>query len=159
MPKAADFLVGGWQVATITSFAAGLPLQVTAPNTNGIYGFGTQRPNIGSLKELEVPVKTPDRWFNTAAFTQPSNYTIGNTPPWVPNLRFGGTPNSGIAVMKSFRYRERWRTQFRAEFFNSFNHPQFGRADTNLASGSVGKVSGTTNIGPRNIQLGLRTDF
>jgi len=159
MHPVADFLVGGWQVSTITSFSHGLPLQVTAPNTNGVYGFGAQRPNIANLKNLEVPTPVPDRWFNTGAFSPPPVYTVGNAPRWFPNLRFGATRHSDIALLKRFRFRDRIETQFRAEFFNGFNRPQFGRADTNLASGSFGRVSGTTNVGPRNIQFGLRIGF
>ncbi len=61
--------------------------------------------------------------------------------------------------MKNFLWRERVKAQLRGEFFNAFNTPQFGRADTNLASASFGTVSGTTNVGPRNVQLGLKVSF
>jgi hypothetical protein len=37
--------------------------------------------------------------------------------------------------------------------------PQFGRADTNTASGAFGTVGGTTNVGPRNTQLSLKLHF
>jgi len=159
MHPVADAVLGGWVVSTITNFAHGLPLQFTAPNANGTYGFGTQRPNIANLKDAQLAAPIPDRWFNTAAFTAPAVYTVGSAPRWVPNIRYGATRHSDIAVMKRFRIGERIRSQFRAEFFNAFNRPQFGRADTSLASGSFGRVGGTTNVGPRNIQLGLKIDF
>jgi hypothetical protein len=159
MSALAEALAGGWQVSTITSIETGLPLQVIAPNTNGVYGFGVGRPNLSSYKDIPVANQNPDHWFNTAAFSQPAPYTVGNASRWIPNLRYGNTRNSDIAVMKNFRYRERLRAQFRGEFFNAFNHPQFGRADTNLASGSFGKVSGLFNEGPRNIQLGFKIQF
>jgi hypothetical protein len=159
MHPLANAVIGGWQVSTITNFADGLPLQIRAPSSISVYGFGVQRPNIANLKDAELPKPNPDLWFNTRAFTAPAPFTVGNTPRWVPNIRYGATRHSDIAIMKRFTYRERYRAQFRAEFFNAFNRPQFGRADNNLASGSFGTVSGTTNVGPRNIQLGLKIDF
>src|SRR5260370_20562440 len=78
----------------------------------------------------------------------------GLLPPWVP-ARWS---EADFALMKRFRYKERLSAQFRAEAFNLFNTPQFGRADTNLASGSFGSVSSTINP-PRNLQLALKLEF
>jgi hypothetical protein len=118
-----------------------------------------QRPDIADLKQLNVDKRTPERWFNTAAFRAPAAYTIGNSPRWFPNLRFGPTKHADVSVAKNFVFRERWKAQLRGEFFNITNTPQFGRADTNLASGSFGTVGGTTNVGPRNVQLSLKLSF
>jgi hypothetical protein len=154
----ADALLGGWQVSTIIRVNSGLPLQVTAANNLSPYGFAVQRPNIANLNELEIPSRSPERWFNTAAFTAPAAFTVGAAPRWFPNLRFDTARHSDFAIQKNFLSRERVRTQFRAEFFNVTNTPQFGRADTNQASGSFGSVSGTINP-PRNVQLGLKINF
>jgi hypothetical protein len=69
-------------------------------------------------------------------------------------------------LAKRFRVRERVQTQFRAEFFNLTNTPQFGRADTNLASPTFGAVAsgsvaqtGSTINRSRNIQMVLRLLF
>ena len=51
------------------------------------------------------------------------------------------------------------KAQFRAEMFNSTNTPQFARANTTVNDPNFGRVTGTTNVGPRNIQLGLRIQF
>ncbi|MFN9892374.1 MAG: hypothetical protein ACK58M_03970, partial [Acidobacteriota bacterium] len=61
--------------------------------------------------------------------------------------------------LKNFRWGENWKAQFRAEMFNFTNTPQFGRANTNMADPNFGVVTGTTNVGPRNIQLGVRIQF
>jgi hypothetical protein len=159
LPGAVDAIVGGWQVSSVIRFGSGLPLGVTAPNTLSAYGFPVQRPDIADLKQLEVPERTPARWFNTAAFRAPAPYTIGNSPRWFPNLRFGEAKHADVAIMKNFIIRERWKAQLRGEFFNITNTPQFGRADTNIASGSFGSVGGTTNVGPRNVQLSLKVSF
>jgi hypothetical protein len=159
MNPVAEAMLGGWQVSGALRLSSGLPLGFTAPNTLGAYGFSVQRPNVADLKTAAVDGLTPDRWFNTAAFTAPGTYEIGNSPRWIPNIRFGPTRHADIAILKNFRWAERWKAQFRAEMFNMTNTPQFARANTTVGSGDFGKVTGTTNVGPRNIQLGLRIEF
>jgi hypothetical protein len=159
MHPVADAIIGGWQISSIVRLSSGLPLSFTAPNTLSAYGFQVQRPNIANLNDAELENPTPDRWFNTAAFTRPGTYEIGNAPRWFPNVRFGPTRHADIALLKNFRFLETWKAQLRGEFFNITNTPQFGRANTDISSGDFGRVSGTTNVGPRNIQLGLRVQF
>lgn len=154
-----DAVVGGWQVSSIVRFSSGLPLQFNAPNTLSGYGFQTQRPNVADLKVAAVDNPTPDRWFNTEAFTSPGTFEIGNAPRWIPNIRFGPTKHADLAILKNFRWREQLKIQFRGEMFNVTNTPQFGRASTTLGNTDYGRVTGTTNVGPRNIQLGLRVQF
>jgi hypothetical protein len=160
MPKVVDAIVGGWQVSSIVRFSSGLPLQFNAPNTLTNYGFQTQRPNITtSFKDVAVDNPTPERWFNTEAFSTPGRFEIGNAPRWLPTVRFGPTKHADLAILKNFRYSEAVKIQFRGEMFNVTNTPQFGRAGTTLGAGDFGRVSQTTNVGPRNIQLGLRIQF
>lgn len=159
MPAVANAVVGGWQVSSIVRFSSGLPLGFTAPNTLGNYGVQIQRPNVADLKTAAIDNPTPDRWFNTAAFTAPSTYVMGNAPRWIPNIRFGPTRHADIAILKNFRIMEAIKAQFRAEMFNSTNTPQFARANTTFNDPNFGRVTGTTNVGPRNIQLGLRIQF
>jgi hypothetical protein len=159
MHPVANALIGGWQVSTIVRLSSGLPLGFTAPNTLGNYGVQVQRPNVADLKTAAIDGPTPDRWFNTAAFTAPGTYEIGNAPRWIPNIRFGPTKHADLAILKNFRWGERWKAQLRGEMFNFTNTPQFGRANTTVGSGDFGRVTGTTNVGPRNIQLGLRIQF
>ncbi|MCX6588667.1 MAG: TonB-dependent receptor [Acidobacteria bacterium] len=159
MHPVANAIVGGWQVSTIIRFSSGLPLGFTAPNTLSAYGFQIQRPNVADLKAAAIANPTPDRWFNTAAFTTPGNFELGNAPRWIPNIRFGPTNHADLAILKNFRWGENWKAQFRAEMFNFTNTPQFGRANTNMADPNFGVVTGTTNVGPRNVQLGLRIQF
>jgi hypothetical protein len=101
----------------------------------------------------------PNRWFNTAAFTRPGQYELSSMPRWVPNIRFGPTNHADVAILKNFRFFERFKAQFRAEMFNLTNTPQFARANTDISSPNFGVVTGTTNVGPRNVQMGLRVQF
>ena len=155
----ANGILGGWQVSSIVRFSSGLPLGFSAPNTLTNYGFQIQRPNVADLKTAALDNPTPDRWFNTAAFTGPGQFEIGNASRWIPNIRFGPTNHADLAILKNFRFLERVKAQFRAELFNMTNTPQFGRANTTFASNDFGRVTGTTNVGPRNVQLGLRIQF
>lgn len=159
MPKALEFIAGGWQVSTIMRFSSGLPLGFTATNSLGNYGYQIQRPNVANLAGAKVDNPTPDRWFNLSSFAQPGTFEIGNMTRWAPNIRFGQTRHADLAVLKNFRWHEHWKAQFRAEMFNMTNTPQFGRANTTVGSPAFGTVTGTTNVGPRNIQLGLRIQF
>jgi hypothetical protein len=73
--------------------------------------------------------------------------------------------NTDFSVIKRFAITERVGADFRAEFFNLFNHPQFGLPNADLASGFGNQVNG--NLGtiiytvnnPRLIQLALKVTF
>ena len=73
-------------------------------------------------------------YFDTAAFSINEPYTFGNAPRLMPNLRAPGMRNFDVSVFKNFTLREKLRVQFRSEFFNIFNTPQFGFPDSNLNS-------------------------
>lgn len=155
----ANAIIGGWQVSTIVRFSSGLPLDFTAPNTLSAFGYQVQRPNVADLRAAALPNPTPDKWFEQSAFAAPGAFEIGNMTRWAPNIRFGPTRHADLAILKNFRWGEQFRAQFRAEMFNMTNTPQFGRANTAVGNPDFGRVSGTTNVGPRNIQLGLRIHF
>ncbi len=154
-----NVIAGGWQTAGIVRFSSGLPVRMTAPSQISQFGFGVQLPDIKNGNDVAVDRRTPDRWFNTAAFTAPAPFTVGNSPRRLPLLTAAQQKNADVSLMKNFRWRERVRVQFRAEAFNLTNTPQFGWPDTAFGSNTFGVVSSTMNIGPRNIQFGLKADF
>jgi hypothetical protein len=154
-----EALAGGWQLSGIVRLQSGLPFRVTAPSTISQYGFGAQYPNLNRASDVKVDLRTPERWFNTAAFTAPPPYTIGTMPRRITELRAAGMKHLDLAAMKVIRAGENWRLQFRAEFFNLTNTPQFAEPNASFGSPTFGQVSGTFGAGPRNIQLGLRVDF
>ena len=161
MSKAMDAVVGGWRVSAVVRLADGLPLMFSSTNSNGAYGYVVQRPNITSLSALgNVPGgQSPDHWFNTSAVSIPAAFTIGTAPRYTSNIRTGALDCPDVLLSKQWEYRERYRLQFRAEAYNVSNTPQYGRANTSAQSSALGTITGTTNVGPRNVQLGMRVDF
>jgi hypothetical protein len=63
-----------------------------------------------------------------------------------------------VSAIKYFQFGERVRLQFRGEFLNAFNHPQFNDPERNPTNSNFGKSTSQQNL-PRNIQLGLRLVF
>ena len=159
MNRVGNAILGGWQIATIVRLGSGLPEQFYAPNDLGAYGFPVLRPNVTSMSDLTSIHRTPQHWFNTAAVAAPPPYTIGTAPRWFGAVRMMGNRQADIALSKSWAVMERMRLQFRAESYNTTNTPQYGGADTTVGDPGFGRVTSTTNIGPRNIQLGARLDF
>jgi hypothetical protein len=159
MNRAVDAIAGGWQVATTVRAGSGLPLQFTASNTLGTYGYSVARPNITSLPDLVSGARSPDRWFNVAAVSAPAAYTIGTAPRWISNVRTGPLDSADLSLTKNFQLAEAWKMQFQAQAFNLTNTPQYGRANTTVGSTTFGVITGTTYVTPRNIQLALRIMF
>ncbi len=154
-----DSVIGGWSLSGIYRLASGLPSHFSANNNTNSFG-GSQQPNVTNMKDVPVDQPTPERWFNTAAFSQPSQFTFGNAPRWFTNVRFGRVNNLDLAISKNFRVTERVKLQFRGELFNALNRTQFGWPDTNLNSSTFGQNNGLApGAGPRNVQLGLRANF
>ncbi len=160
LPGAANFLLGGWQLSGVLRFQSGLPFEVTAPSTISQYGFGAQFPNVCGGCNVSLANPTPDKWFNTAAFVLPGPYTLGSLSRRLNQLRFGPMRNLDLGVMKNWRPREPLRVQFRAEFYNLPNHPQFGQPNATVGSPTFGLVTSTFPEAPaRTVQFGLRIDF
>jgi hypothetical protein len=157
---AADKLLSGWGVGGITTFQSGLPLALTtASNLTNSLGGGS-RPNVIS-SDVAIGGSAQSRlggWFNTAAFAQPSAFTFGSEPRTDPVLRAAGINNFDFTVVKDTEIRERFRLQFRTEFFNLFNRVQFADPGTSLGNPQFGIVTSSMNL-PRLVQLGLRLSF
>jgi hypothetical protein len=119
-----DAIVGGWQVSGISTFKQGFPLSIApANNTLGQFG-GNRRPDITG--DVHVPHPTIDRWFNVAAFNDPSDeFSFGNSARYISTLRAPGYQNWDLSLQKYWRFGEIARLQFRAEMYNAFNRANF----------------------------------
>lgn len=117
-------------------------------------GFGSNdRPDVTGQPSLDEP--SPDRWFNTAAFTLPPFGSFGNAPR---NLLDGpGYQNVNLALLKHVNLSEQARLQIRIEAFNLFNRVNFNLPDAFFGSPTFGRV--TSADSPRRCQFGLRLIF
>jgi hypothetical protein len=163
-------LLGGWQVTLIEKITSGFPIFVldSAPNsgaslTNIGSGFPAGRPNQVCNPNSGFTQSVAE-WFNTSCFTTPVPGELGNAnraPVNGPDF-----VNTDFSVIKRFALpRENMGLDFRAEFFNLFNHAQFdtpsafgGETGADLNSSFFGRIPGTVN-NPRVIQFGLKLTF
>jgi hypothetical protein len=160
----ADAIIGGWQLAGIETFMTGYMYNATSSvNTLGS-GAGTQRPNCISDPNLSSSERTLQRWFNVAAFQTPAAYTFGNCSR--NELVAPGTRQFDVSLMKHFRLgaSERHRLEFRSEFFNIFNTPQFNAPAAAIGSATAGTISSAGDTGffqrtSRQIQFALKVYF
>jgi len=172
-PGAASRWLGGWQLNGIVTLQTGSPYSVTAPNdglmgfTHSVYADCIGDPFSGATTDHNS-YTTTGFLINPAAFAAPAPGTFGTCAPR--KFHGPGIQMVDLSLFKQFRFTERWQLQFRAEFFNAFNHPNFGNPSVDVSSpGSFGKVSNTlapilgTDSGgpgdPREIQLALKLYF
>ena len=145
----------GWEVAGLVRVQAGDAVPVTqATNNNASLGYAVQRPNrITDPNELAN--RSPARWFNTAAFTNAPQFTIGTSSR--NPVRGPGLQNADVMVAKTFRMSERWRLNFRAEAFNVTNTPALNDPNGVFGSAAFGSISSAGT--PRDFEGALKLLF
>ena len=152
-------LLGGWQINGIVIFQSGLPLELSASNTSGIFAARTQPNNNGRSGRKTGSVQDRlDAYFDTGVFSQPPPFTFGNLARFLPDVRNDGVRNWDLSLFKQFRVAGGVTAQFRAEFFNAFNTPRFGNPNTSVTSAAFGVINSQANS-PRQIQFGLKFLF
>jgi Carboxypeptidase regulatory-like domain len=143
-------ILGGWEISGITTVSSG-PASSPGIDT-GSNGLAT-RPNLVG-NQIEGP-RTVEKWFNTAAFAAPAPGFFGNAGRNI--IREPGTHKWDMSFFKNNRISESVNLQFRAEFFNIFNHASFNGINTTFGSGAFGSVTSARD--PRIIQFGLKLGF
>ena len=159
-------LVSGWGAQGITTLQRGFPLFLgTASNLTGAFNAGSRPDFDGSACPHGAAlggsaVSRLNEWFNTACYAQPPAFTFGNVSRTLPNVRTDGLTNFDFSLFKNttFGPENRFGIQFRGEFFNLFNTPQFGYPGQTVGSSSFGVISSQVNQ-PRLIQFGLKFLF
>ncbi len=165
--------LGGWQFNGIITLQTGTPYSVTANNdgvvdgNNPVYANCIGNPYAGATSNHNL-YTTTGFMINPAAFSQPTSGHFGTCAPY--QFYGPGIQMWDLSLFKQFKFGERYLLQFRTEFFNAFNHPNFANPNANIGSpGSFGKVSSTlapilgTDTGgpgdPREIQFALKLYF
>jgi hypothetical protein len=96
--------------------------------------------------------QTREHWFNTAAVTIVP-FTFGNSSRNI--MRGPGINQWDFGLFKLFQFNERLRLEFRTEFFNAFNHPQFAQPVAIATNPTAGTIQATA-FDNREIQFGLK---
>ena len=162
-------VAGSWELSSVAMARTGFPVNVTVDRSASVVPDGNstdQRPNIVPGVRLAPPDgPTAAEWINPAAFAVPAAETFGNAPRDV--ARGPGTWQIDMGLGKRFSLTERTELRFRAEFFNIFNHPQYGQPQSDISAGPgvFGSVISPLNTGPvgtgtpRQLQFALRLVF
>ncbi|MCP5119060.1 MAG: TonB-dependent receptor, partial [bacterium] len=154
-------VAGDWGIGLIAEFRDGVPFGVVE-NTNRSNTFSHgQRPNLlGQPERLDnwrdnVRANT---YFDTSLFQSPGTGVFGSAPR---NICCGpGFAGIDLSVHKWFNFTERWRLQFRTDFYNLTNTPSFGPPELRNTRGGFGRVSNIlVGSNGRLAQLSLRLEF
>lgn len=156
-------LIEGWQINGIVTLSSGSPFTINLGSFDrSRAGVQEDRPNLKPGRSNNPVLGGPDRYFDPTAFElQPAGFfgTLGRG-----TLIGPGLVNFDFALVKSTAISESKSLQFRAEFFNIFNRPNFGRPDltvftmTGEFNPNVGRITRTVTTS-RQLQFGLKLIF
>ena len=147
-----------WQVNAIVTVQDGTPLNPVYLGFDPANSGTPNRPDVVPGQSLLLPdgQRTADHYYNPAVFQAPKPYTFGNAGRNI--LPGPGSALVDFDLIRSFPVGEVASIEFRAECFNIFNHPNYGRPSPYPDFGAFfGKVSSTGE--PRRFQFAIRFDF
>lgn len=147
-------MLGGWKYSDMTTYYSGSALTM---------GLNTANPGLATRPDQVAPVTYPKlatQWFSTTSFAAPAQGffgTVGNG-----NLKGPGVENYNMAAYKEFFVRERANLEFRAEYFNVFNHMNFNNPNATVTSttainSTFGEI--TSARSPREAEFALKLKF
>jgi hypothetical protein len=161
----------GWTWSGITTIQSGYPLVLTDSRDGTIFNNGgggpvalaTYCPGVTDRDVATTGSMTSrlNTYFNKADFCAPQAVAggTGYGSNGLGGVRGPGENNWDMSMAKSFKIKESQSLQFRSEFFNTFNHPQFANPGTNAAAGTSLGVISSTIVNPRLIQFALKYSF
>jgi hypothetical protein len=158
----------GWSVSAIIVYQSGFPIRVQDLNDPELetssFFEGANTPTMTAPLQRLNPKTNTNFWFNTNNFCDATSTTGCTTPLGA----FGNTPhalccgpaisNTDLVISKKTPINDRWNTEFRAEFYNAWNHTQFANPDGNFSDSTFGQVQ-KVREDPRVIQFGLKISF
>ena len=151
-------IVGDWQLNGIFRLATGTPFTGTADATS------CNCPGNGQFADAIVSVTYPhgigpgQPWFSTSSFAAPAPNRFGTAGR--NTIRGPRLSNYDLSIFRVFPFTERFRLEYRAEFYNLTNTPHFANPSGSVTSATFGIVSSTLNgYGNRQIQMALRLKF
>ncbi len=146
---------GNWRWNGILILQSGAPFTVNITEDVANIGAGpAQRPNLVGDPNLPGDQQSPDRWFNTDAFSLQDPFTFGSAPR---NPVFGpGFANVDMALSKAW-FVQRGRFEARWEVFNLFNRANFNLPNRFFGTANFGRIFSAQNA--REMQFGFRYSF
>jgi Carboxypeptidase regulatory-like domain len=154
-------LLNGWGFSGITTFQTGFPIRIsTVDDQELMYSFDFELPGEPDLVAPFKTMKPQDNglyYFDPSLFSEDDTFgRIGNSPRTIccgPHIS-----QTDFAILKTFPFSESRQVDFRAEFFNIFNHTQFFNPDGNFSDGAqFGQVNQVRD--PRLVQFALKFKF
>jgi hypothetical protein len=156
-------VLGGWNISGMLRYESGRPLNIVMNNDlAGLLFNGQKRPNResgidGVAADGDFDPAT-DRYFNSAAWTDPGPLGFGNAPKRDGTVRSFPIYSEDLNVFKVFTLQNGHRIKFESMFGNIFNRTLFGEPANNWSAANFGQVFSQANS-PRSIQMALRYDF
>jgi len=154
-------VIGGWETSGIVTAQSGFPFTLNLRGDTAGVGAGTGgifvRPNYisGTQWQLDSSQQSTSRFFNTAAFSSPAAGAFGSLGR---NTIIGPSQvNADVILARYIRVKEGIRLQFRAEFFNAFNHPNYLLVGRIVNDPTFGQV--LSQYDPRQLQFGLKLTY
>ena len=131
-------LVNNWQNQGIITVQTGAPYSINSSVNSAATGVGGELADFVPGQLVSPAHRGVKSYFNTAAFTNAAPGTVG-----VSGRNFLNGPslvNVDLSLFKEFPIREYGKVQFRSEFFNLFNHPNFYNPDNTVNDGTFGQL-------------------
>jgi hypothetical protein len=158
--KGAAKLISGWQLNGISTLLSGFPFTPLAGSNRSGDGNtrNPDRPNFNTSFSGPLILHKQTQWFDPTAFTLPTTGTFGSLGRGT--FRGPDLADVDLSLLKNTSLSERTSLQFRAEFFNAFNHVNLGPPNTTVFSSttispSAGLIS-TLATDSRRIQFGVK---
>ncbi len=162
--KTVNLLLGGWQLATVSTYSTGSRLFPSTSNPLPYFNLGLRPDVVSSNVRSDISMADYDpnnaarnTYLLRTAFANPAPGQLG-TAARALEVRGPGRFDESFAFMKQFKIGERVNTQFRVEIQNPLNRVVFGNPIVDFTNAAFGRIN-STQIGPRNLQLGLKLMF
>jgi hypothetical protein len=151
-------IVNDWQVNGVLAAFTGTPFTVTADGSSLNTPNNTQPADLVGDFNILGNIGASGRWFDTAAFGQPTGVRFGNTGR---NQFYGpGGYNLDFSIFRSFPLGGARRLEYRLQAGNILNHLVPGNPSTGITSSTFGQITGANgNYPERSISMGLRFTF
>jgi hypothetical protein len=165
-------ILGGWSLAAIATIQSGSALTIAQTNSTNVFGISEDRAQLsGTCSHSQLVrggsvVSKLNGYFDASCFTSPPvigadgiGTSFGNSATGI--VDGPGQANIDISFSRTVVLRwpiEKGSLQFRAEFYNALNHPQFANPDSSFTSPTFGVISGTS-VNARVGQLAMKFAF